>query len=246
MTTMEETLNETIVSRAVKRFKLKLKVPSIIIAGNSLNAAVPHDIDVYMGTHADCTPFTVSYINDLLEDASYAYEPICSSRNAYTVKIDGVVYQFCFYKKNSLEDLVQSFDYAHVQVGAELFFTGNNRPKVFYTKEYAKWLVSGESSYLSSGYPLSSMIRAYKYRDYGILTKFGMKESIVKALADMIQRGFENYDDFRDQLDAIDLQLVSEISIQCAKNLYRVCGERGLIKDYTKSWDDPTLFTENE
>ena len=71
-------------------------------------------------------------------------------------------------------------------------------------------MVTEKSYFTSSDYPLSSLIRLQKYVERG---KFAGKSWIwdaIKILTAIIRRGFEDYEDFKDQLDAVDLGLLPE------------------------------------
>ena len=50
---------------------------------------------------------------------------------------------------------------------------------------------------------------------------------------DIISRGYMDYDDFKDQLAAIDLLLLKPEEKEAAWNLYLTCGKHGLVKDFS-------------
>lgn len=226
MTALDVTLMNRVIQRVDREFLEKLKLSEVYVAGNSLNQATPHDIDLYPVKSSDFD-FHVSAFNDA--GASVLFE----SRNATTVKYKNVVYQFCNYTASNISALVHTFDYSHIQVGVHLVLdpTKASRDKsiVAYTDNYVSNLLTKTNGYQGTHYPLSSMLRAMKYYGYGELSKCESKMSLVAALVDFMDRGFKDYDDFRDQLDAIDLSLVEDIDAGLARNLYRVCCERGMV-----------------
>ena len=74
---------------------------------------------------------------------------------------------------------------------------------------------------MGSKYPLSSMLRAGKYYKRGLMTRNQYMHCVVRALAATIKRGFIDIPDFKDQLDAIDLQLVEEDALELYELLQR-------------------------
>lgn len=244
--TINDLIKETVSKRVFVRLnaefmhELAKLYSSIVIAGNSLNTDTPHDIDVYSD---GSKKFDLVMLKDMFDqmDSSYRVSIKSETKNALTVSVSGQIYQFCTYTKNSLSELVESFDYAHVQIGARVEI-GTNDPlyvsDVYCTDKYIASLVTGVSEYTKSEYPLSSMLRSFKYRKYEQLTSRAWKESVVKSLTDVILRGFENYADFKDQLDAIDLGLVKDVNGDLARNLYDACVYRNLVKDPSDSSDD--------
>lgn len=165
-----------------------------IIAGNALNNVNRStDIDIFV-------------LDDMqeknLEDALKAWS-VHSTRNAITYEIGTNIVQLCKYRYGSLKGLVDSFDYSHIQIGVLI---KNLVPEeVYFTEEYIEAKILGNSTYMGSKYPLSSIIRALKYKEYGELSKNRMVMSVILAVTDLIERGVEDYDDFKDQLDAVDL-----------------------------------------
>lgn len=172
---------------------------SYFIAGNSLNVTNRKtDIDIF--------PVSLEGWNKLVE----IFKPylIYCTRNAGTYKIGKETIQVCKYIYPTLKELIYSFDYSHIQIG--VLVMGNDIKEVFFTDEYLESKVIGNSTYVGSNYPLSSAIRAAKYKEYKEISKGRMIYSMVSALTDVIQRGFKDYEDFKDQLDAVDLGLLPE------------------------------------
>lgn len=181
-------------------------VPSqkLYIAGNSLNG-VKGDIDVF--PYQDAFPLD-QFRQNLLAD----WEWIVTTRNALTITHPehGVV-QFCNYLKPSLKELVRSFDFAHIQVGveAELSFA----PRIndyYFTPEWSDFRTIGDSRFLGSEYPLSSLVRLLKYFKRGDISRGRAIWAVLNIVTDIALQGFMDYEDFKDQLDAVDLGLLPE------------------------------------
>lgn len=179
-----------------------------ILAGGALSGDTVHDFDVYP---LRTNPFTRAEIEAAITEKKPAGVSVVSTtKNAITVLLDGgQLVQFCSYFKPSLTALVTSFDYSHVQVG--VLFPGNNElPRVdtvFYTDAFVMANVTRCTEYTGSEYPTSSLIRTLKYHKRGKLPKMAAGKTVLRILAGVINRGFSDYADFKDQLDAIDLGL---------------------------------------
>lgn len=169
------------------------------IAGGCFDGSKPiADIDVYSASIAPI---------------HYVCEAICNSRNAATYKASPWNVQVCNYYKPSLKALVDSFDFAHVQAGVHVrmsTFGFCSIQDVYYTADYTSAHVMHTTWYTGSEYPLSSLIRCAKYLREGRLSKGTYIRELIKILKDVIDRGFVDYEDFKDQLDAVDLGLVPE------------------------------------
>lgn len=178
------------------------------VAGNSLNKEAPNDIDIFP---IDKKPFEIcSWKSSNFSDS---IKVICKTKNAITTKIcqNDVFYtvQFCNYFHESLKDLVESFDFSHVQVGAEIRRNNLTYP-VYFSEKYILSKMIQSTEYVGSEYPLSSLVRMAKYIKRGDFAGKSYIFSMFKILNDIIERGFFNYQDFKDQLDAVDLGLLPE------------------------------------
>ena len=190
------------------------------VGGNSLNKNPPNDIDI----------FPVNKLFTELE-ASKLGTIVSSTKNAITVKMgkntvdhqtvdgvnkienEGTIIQLCNYSHESLEKLVNSFDFSHIQIGAKV--TPNNID-VYYTEHYEDSKLSQSTEYVGSEYPISSLIRAFKYAKRGDFAGNSHIFSVLKLITDIVHRGFEDFPDFKDQLDAVDLGLVTEEDLKDA------------------------------
>lgn len=134
------------------------------------------------------------------------------TKNATTIKIGETLYQLCDYKKQTLLELITSFDFAHCQIGCCAKFDGAGviASGVEWTEQFALSRQVASSWFVGSEFPLSSLIRAAKYRTSGILTTGAHIRAVIDILAAVVRRGFVGYEDFKNQLDAVDLGLVPE------------------------------------
>ena len=224
----------------------------VVIAGNSLNKPRPHDIDVYkfvteeeakdneepversvsvfgIGTGSFPNMTTKMPELDWCKGSGGPHRIVYESANARTVKHDDDTYQYCAYRK-PFHKLIESFDYAHVQVGAKLNLKTEKIDEVYFTDAYLNYLLTGKTCFTSSEYPLSSLLRAEKYKRYEVLSASEFRECVLVALGDVIQRGFDDYEDFKTQLQAVDLLLLEKNESNAAYRLYQICESRGLVK----------------
>ena len=185
------------------------------VAGNSLNASELHDIDVY--------PSTKDQFMDIKTRLHGAkHNLLFVSRNAVTAMVGGRIVQFCNYFHETLSGLVDSFDFSHIQIGVEI--KGTSVESLYCTEEYVGTLAGGGTRYLGSAYPLSSLIRLVKYAKRGDFTGKTWKHDIFVIFKDIVERGFVDYDDYRDQLDAVDLAYLEESGE--ARELFNVIKKR--------------------
>lgn len=187
------------------------------VGGNSLNRNPPNDIDVF--------PIGGKFSKETAEKLG---KVVSDTKNAITVKVnldktlhhqtvDGtndievegktITVQLCNYQHDSLESLVNSFDFSHIQIGAKVT---PSQIDIYYTDKYEEAKLCQSTEYFGSEYPISSLIRAFKYAKRGDFAGDSHIFSVLKILADISGRGFEDYEDFKDQLDAVDLGLVPE------------------------------------
>lgn len=213
------------------------------VAGNSCNASAPHDFDLYPWGNKK---FDFDGIKSRIE--SVGGYVIIETRNALTVNIGGKTIQFCNYSKSDLISLIESFDFAHIQVGVAVRIEWmhskgpKNRGGYDYSWiEYAEYTDSWQRAhmlettwYTGSDYPLSSLLRTVKYYQRGAYAnKYEYKKDIINILNNIISRGYEDYQDYKDQLAAIDLLLLEPEEKEAAWDLFLTCGNRGLVNKFT-------------
>lgn len=218
------------------------------LAGGCLVTDPPNDYDVYpMSMHTKA--FDRGSIEAGLESLKKTHDcaVLFESRNALTVCVDGKRIQFCDYAvmspsvpdKPSLVELVRSFDYTHVQVGVS--FTpmddGNGSIRtpevdlIYYTDDYLETLVTNQTKYSGTEFPLGALIRLRKYDKRGLLPLSRYRRTVLDLLSDIIGRGFKDYDDFKNQLEAVDLSVLTEDESDSAWRLYQTCCKQGLVRD---------------
>lgn len=208
---------------------------SVYIAGGSFGPVI-HDIDLF--------PVEPDDYREVYEQSKTAeHKPVYQSNNALTFDCNGTRVQFCDYYHPSLSKLLQSFDFAHIQVGALLNLSyrdssdDNEPPSVFlndievlYTTDYVRSRIRGTTWYtlfqeyepeedcdtddtvaaLEQAYPLSSLLRSVKYKERGLMTKSQYADTVIRILCTLIRRGFRDYNDFKQQLNAIDLVSITK------------------------------------
>lgn len=218
------------------------------VAGNSCNAASPNDYDIY--PEKGCN-FNFTDIKSRVKSLN-GYV-VCETRNALTLNMEGKVLQFCNYAVGDLHQLIESFDFAHIQIGVWVEiewrpgdFEGDQGGYNFSTIEQVEftdnWQVARMAEttwYTGSDYPLSSLIRITKYFQRGCYAKkHEYKKDILNILNDIISRGYKNYDDYKDQLAAIDLLLLEPEEKKAAWNLWKTCGDHGLVEQFDTNWKE--------
>lgn len=236
------------ITKRIKRFQDTLgeilgNEFEFIVAGNSLNKDIPNDYDLYANGNFE---FDFEEIEKQIEDDELG-EILDETRNALTVKIDDTVVQFCKYKKDTLEKLVDSFDFAHIQIGAlfkiedhENTFEERTEHRAIFKKMYASenWTKAKlyETTFytepeLEDSYPLSSLIRVFKYQERGTFGDGTYTLAVLKILNQILRRGYKTYDDFKDQLSAVDLMVLNKDESDAAWKLYQTCASLNLVKE---------------
>lgn len=230
---------------------LSYKHQGYFVAGNSCNASASHDFNLYPWYSKK---FDFKGIKSRIE--SVGGYVIIETRNALTVNIGGNTVQFCNYWKPDLISLIESFDFAHIQIGVAVNiewrhgdfendiggcgYKYSTIKFVEYTDNWQRAHMLETTWYTGSDYPLPSLLRTVKYFQRGAYAnKFEYKKDIINILNNIISRGYEDYHDYKDQLAAIDLLMFEHEEKEAAWNLYLTCGERGLVKKFTANeWED--------
>lgn len=206
---IEERLREIIMSRAgyiisqIKPFLSKLsafKADNFYIAGGALTGNIT-DVDIF--------PKNESIKNITYDNTDLSIQVLAHTKNAITFKHEPWPLQLCYYFHETLKSLVDSFDYAHIQVGAEItpeFLV----KEVYFTEDFVIAQATHSTWFTNSSYPLSSLIRANKYHSRQWLTRGQYMRAVLDCLHAIVKRGFSDYKDFLDQLDAVDINLKPE------------------------------------
>lgn len=232
MIDIENKIAKTIASRAFRLdfetvYKLIDDKP-FYLAGGSLCGDEVHDFDLYpvYGDPFDAKKIETKITETCGKDAVVVYR----SPNALTVRLlaKNQIVQFCSYVKPALEELVNSFDFSHIQVG--IAFRGNGcapfHGHVYYTDAFVLANVTRKTVYTGSEYPLSSLIRLFKYHKRGKLNKLETAQAVMKIVKNVVDRGYEDYNDYKNQLNAVDL---CYSDMEEAWALYESFAAKGLV-----------------
>lgn len=131
---------------------------------------------------ASCRPY--EKINDFDLFPVYSveefkeYSPFSSDNRinkteyAATYMINGHRVQLCFNYHESLKELVDSFDFTHISLGAHVIYDQKLRKyvvnRVYLSKGYIESCITGHSDYKKNAvdyHPVDSLIRVFKYYD---------------------------------------------------------------------------------
>lgn len=192
----QEDLKKILGSRTKKCISLAnglLDSGHYILAGSAIATPEIRDIDIYpvMGT-----PFHIPSENILVK-----------TRNATTIK-NSPPLQFCSYFQPTLKALIESFDFAHIQAGVRI--EDGLVVEIEWTHAFLYAGACQTSSFMGSEYPLASLIRLLKYHKRGDISDQSAMVASINILKSIVSRGFTGYEDFKDQLDAVDLGLIPE------------------------------------
>lgn len=199
-------------------------IKEVLVANKAIfagSAMIPrhyiNDIDVFFYNSRD-------YMNavDIITQTYKAFE----TTNCVTIEANGVKIQLCKYNYPTMAQLVESFDFAHVQIAYDIFTQG-----VTYTEQAKEAYISRTTTFTGSEYPLSSLIRLNKYYERGYIQGRGLIGEVLLIFKAIVERGFKDYEDFKDQLNAIDLNFFDTEGGKndLAYELYQVCLEKGLV-----------------
>lgn len=194
-------INKAIRERALSRLPidwlLKQRIYHGYFAGGGLLRADAHDIDLF--------PAGENTFNPENDDGL-----IVRTANARTYRCGGTVIQLCNYAHPSLAELVESFDFAHIKAGVEFHLEAGRHPikNVYVSGDFIVAHAMETSYFTGSEYPLSSLMRLVKYAKRDIFPGRGYMPVVIDILDAILKRGFKDYDDFKNQLDAVDLGML--------------------------------------
>lgn len=203
----------TKVLHAIQRYWKDAEPFRCVIAGGCLNANMVRDVDLFP-------------LDEIPEPGARV---LAKSKNASTYAAEPWPIQVCKYREPSVEDLIESFDFAHVQVGAELRLGKETEVvRVCFTAAFIEAAAAQTSWFTGSRYPLSSLIRAGKYYPER-MPRAAYIRAVIGALIATVERRFSSWDDFKDQIDAVDLGLLNdeqrEVGAADLKKLFGLLGE---------------------
>lgn len=95
---------------------------------------------------------------------------------------------------------------------------------------WVEYRITRQSTYTGSEYPLSSLIRLNKYVKRDIIKGKSYTIEVLKILNDIIKRGYTDYRDFKNQLDAVDLLLLEPKESNAAYELFKTCHTAHLVR----------------
>ncbi len=161
----------------------------IYIAGGAMISSEPNDIDIYISSAIDYPSLKQEL---LLANATI----ISDTNNALTIKLNHHTIQFCYSWKEELKELIESFDFAHIKLGACCYLK-QTAIELYFSKDYETATLIGSSFYTGSEYPLSSFIRILKYIKRGFFSGKSYIPELIKILSDIIQRGYTDHEDLK-------------------------------------------------
>ena len=176
-----------------------------VLAGGAMRSAEPRDYDIF----GYDKPINLSEVECRCRKRTDIIV-LTTTDNAVTVDCKGQIIQFCKHFKPTALELVDSFDFSHVQAG--VVFNGEGGivnaecTRVFEGVE----LYHETPCYMGSEYPLSSLARLVKFEKRGDFLPSGGDVFIAQIMAifcDIVKRGFTNEEDFYAQCAAISSSL---------------------------------------
>lgn len=189
-----------------------------IFAGSAMIPNHPiNDIDIFFYSSKD--------YNNAVDTLKQTYKYF-ETLNCVTIKANYIKVQLCKYNYPTMKQLVKSFDFAHVQIAYDVF-----SQDVTYTEQAKETFISHTTTFTGSAYPLSSLIRLNKYYERGRIKDRGLIGEVLLIFKAILERGFVDYEDFKDQLNAVDLNFFDTEGGEndLAYELYQVCLNRGLV-----------------
>lgn len=211
----ESNLKDILYARARYCIRLAnglLDVGDFYLAGSAIATNQIRDIDIYPTPNRT---FNIPQNNQ-----------VAVTKNATTIKNEPPL-QFCNYKKESLRELISSFDFSHIQAGA--YVSDGSVISVEWTEEFLYSKACQTSVFTGSEYPLASALRLLKYHARGEIHERQALTSMLSIITSVVKRGFKDYSDFKDQLDAVDLGLVPDQypdALQSLRDLYELLSDR--------------------
>lgn len=201
---IREKIEKTIETRAyniIHSLSSNIYCDNFYMAGGCLASKNIHDIDIFPVINGD-------------EIEIRNCNVITSSPNATTYDTNPWPVQVCKYWHPDLKTLVDSFDFVHIQIGVRVAKIPHSNiyqiEEIYLTDNFIVANATGSTWFAGSEYPLSSLIRAQKYQKYGIMSRGEYIRAVIDTLVAVIERGFKDYADFKNQLDAVDLGLLPE------------------------------------
>lgn len=175
------------------------------LGGSAIAASNPNDIDIFFLSSkfaGDAIRWVGSKTGVLgkikkIYDGDSAYTFECSSSD--------VPFQFIRKSFGSLQIMIDSFDFAHIQAGVEVVKTMGKFEicRTYWTDAYEKSLEIGDSWYTGSDNPFSALYRLSKYHAKGEVSALSFKTQMIKIINDMFEQEYIGSAQVRRQLSVI-------------------------------------------
>jgi len=187
----------------------KLGLARFYVAGGALMPPVPNDYDLFPVGKNDFDHF---FKNERGERESQLNTKVWETPNAITYIIDEVKIQLCKFWNESLIKTVERFDFTHCKLGAEVRRVEKKGAPIFevtdvyISEDFIRYRILGYSEYTGvqmCDYPLSSLLRVFKYIKKGYIRS--SYDVIFKILEALLERGYTSEEDFKRQLQGIDV-----------------------------------------
>lgn len=131
------------------------------------------------------------------------------SENAITVLGNGgQKIQFCRHWKNSMHNLVDSFDFSHCQAAVRFSFYQTQGAycvsDALVMDSFISAAACRDTAFVGSEYPISSLMRAGKFYRRGMFANYlSYKICVIEILIAIVQRGLFDVEDAKRQLCSI-------------------------------------------
>ena len=188
----------------------KLGLKSFYIAGGALLPAEPNDYDLFPVGKKDFDKF---FYPNRRKNTTLMCTPNWETPNAVTYDIEGVRIQLCKFWNKSIIKTVERFDFTHCKIGAQITKIDKNVgipvfdvSDVYISDDFVRYRILGYSEYCGvheNDFPLSSLLRIFKYIKKGYIRS--TYDVIFKVLEAFLERGYKDEEDFKTQLQGIDV-----------------------------------------
>ncbi len=203
----------------MEHFKDVLHNSRFFLGGSAVAASNPNDIDIFFQSQEYINAairWIDSRISVVTEDipVDSEFRKIYSGENAYTFKCptSDVPFQFIRMPFYSLEIMIDSFDFSHIQAGIEVAEVMGKFEivQVYWTDAYEKSLEIGDSWYMGSDNPFSALYRLGKYHAKGEVSALSLKTQTIKIVNDIFEQEYIGSAQIRKQLSVIGMSDIFE------------------------------------
>ena len=207
----------------------KLGLESFYIAGGALMPPEPNDYDLFPVGKKDFDELFKWKPDPHIGDPISSF--VWDTPNALTINSEGIKIQLCKFWNESLVKTVERFDFTHCKIGAEIgridikgkkMFKVND---VYISEDFVRYRILGYSEYCGiheKDFPLSSLLRVFKYIKKGYIRS--TYDVIFKILEAFLERGYKDEEDFKTQLQGIDVGVEEaeqlDVNSESLKHIY--------------------------